>query len=146
VTVEALLGELRARRVAVRWIGERLRLEAPRGILTAELRAALTANREALRAALRAGELPDPALDEEPLAETRERLGAVLIRSPRFGAVWMVLDPCAAPELEAEEQAREEPRPVLLAEDVARLRGKPDAAVRAALERLRAFPGARVVS
>lgn len=99
-----------------------------------------------IRARREASSSESPPVESAPITETRERLGAVLVRSPHFGEVWVVLDPCEAPELEAEEQAREEPRPVLHVEDVARLRGKPEAAVRAALETLRAFPGARVVS
>lgn len=86
------------------------------------------------------------ALDAAPITETREFLGAVLIASPKFGEVWIALEPSMAPKLEAEERARQDPRPVLLAEDVARLREKSEAAIQATLEVLRAFPRARVTS
>jgi hypothetical protein len=89
------------------------------------------------------GELPE--LADAPLIEVREQLGAVLIRSPRFGEVWVVLEPSMAPELAAEEAGRAEPRPVLLAEDVARLRLKSAEMIRAALTVLATFPGARLI-
>ena len=69
----------------------------------------------------------------------------MLIRSPRFGEVWVVLELGMAPELVAEEAGREEPGPVLVAEDVARLRGKPDEMVRAVLAVVAVFPSARLV-
>lgn len=77
--------------------------------------------------------------------ETRERLGAVLMRSRLFGELWLALDPCALPELEAEESERPDPRPVLTADDVLRLRGKSDEAIQFTLEVCRAIPGARVL-
>jgi hypothetical protein len=84
-------------------------------------------------------------LDGAPIVETREQIGAVLIRSPRFGEVWMVLEPSIAPEIVAEESGRAEPRPVLLAKDVARLRGKSDEMIRATLAVLATFPDARLI-
>ena len=50
-----------------------------------------------------------------------------------------------ADRLAAEEGARSRPRPVLTPEDIARLAGKSDAMVAAALEVARTFPGSRVV-
>ena len=44
-----------------------------------------------------------------------------------------------------EEAGRREPRAGLTPDDIAALRGKPDAAVRAALEMARTFQGARVI-
>ena len=87
----------------------------------------------------------DQALDEAAIADARARVGAVLVDSHRFGQVWIALDPCLVPDLHAEEQARGVPRPVLLVEDVARLRGKPERAVRAVLQAAAVFPGVRVV-
>ena len=84
-------------------------------------------------------------LKEAPIAETRLEPGAVLIESPRFGPVWIALTPGMADELRAEEAQRSEPRPVLLADDLAKLRGKSEAAVRTALEVARVFGPARVV-
>jgi hypothetical protein len=88
---------------------------------------------------------PASELTDAPVVAAREQLGAVLVRSPRFGEVWVVLEPSMAPELAAEEAGRVEPRPVLLAEDVAHLRGKSDQMVRAALAVLAVFPGARLI-
>ncbi len=82
---------------------------------------------------------------EAPILDAEEQLGAVLLRSPRYGEVWVALDPCIASELQAEEQARETPRPVLLVEDVARLRGQSPEAVQAVLRVAAAFPEARVI-
>jgi hypothetical protein len=87
---------------------------------------------------------PASELADAPVVAAREQLGAVLIRSPRFGEVWVVLEPSMATELIAEEAGRGEPRPVLLAEDLARLVGRPDEMIRAALAVLATFPGARV--
>jgi hypothetical protein len=144
--VQSLVESLRTRGVELELDGPRLRWRAPKGTVTAADLAALREAKAALLQVL-AREVPEPrlALEESPATQTRERLGAALIRSPRFGEVWVVLDPCALPELEAEETARPEPRPILLAEDVARLRGKSETAIRAALEVARAFPGSRVV-
>ena len=76
----------------------------------------------------------------------REVIAAVLIRSRRFGCeVWIALVPGMADEIRVEEQRRPDPRPVLTVEDTARLRGKPEAAVRALLEVAGAFPGSRVI-
>lgn len=84
-------------------------------------------------------------MGDPEVIETREQVGAVLIRSPRFGEVWVALEPGMAPELVAEEAARAEPRPVLLAEDVAKLRGKSEEMIRATLAVLGTFPGARLI-
>jgi len=80
-----------------------------------------------------------------PIPDARERVGAVLIRSRRFGELWLVLADRQLEELEAEEARRPDPRPILHVEDVARLRGMPEAAIRAALEAARVWPGARLV-
>ena len=77
-------------------------------------------------------------------AEHREKPGAVRLES-RFGSIWIALNLSMAAELQAEEQARETPRPVLLPEDVASLRGKSQAMVRGALNVLAEFPGTKVI-
>ncbi|WP_324718205.1 hypothetical protein U7230_07060 [Carboxydochorda subterranea] len=48
----ALLHALRARGIVLSAVGERLRVEAPRGLVTPELRAALTAHKAAILALL----------------------------------------------------------------------------------------------
>ena len=50
-----------------------------------------------------------------------------------------------AAELRAEEAQRSEPRPVLLPDDIANLRGKSEAAIKAALQVAGVFPGAKVI-
>jgi hypothetical protein len=72
-------------------------------------------------------------------------IGAVRIRTAKFGSIWLALDETTAEKLRAEEQQREHPRPVLMEEDVAHLENKSEEAVRAALEIIRAFPGARIL-
>jgi hypothetical protein len=85
----------------------------------------------------------NPIVDAR-LLEARCEIGAVRLHGP-LGELWVCLDPCALPRLVAEEAALEVPRPVLLAEDVARLRGKSDEAIQGALEVIRSFPGGRVL-
>ena len=89
--------------------------------------------------------IADLTTTSDPILDPEEKIGAVLLRSPRYGEVWLALDACAVPELRVAEQARETPRPVLLAEDVARLRGRSPEAVQAVLRVAAAFPGARVI-
>ena len=52
--------------------------------------------------------------------------------------------PSVADELRIEEAARDMPRPVLDPADIAALRGKPEAAVRVALEVFRIFGEAKI--
>ena len=77
--------------------------------------------------------------------EPAEEIGAVLIRSPRFGEVWVALDPSLIDELASEERARPRPRPVLSAADLALLAGKPEAMLRAVLKVAATFPGTWVL-
>jgi hypothetical protein len=79
-------------------------------------------------------------LDGAPLVEVRERIGAVRLRSPVLGDVWLALDAGTATELEAEEAGV----PVLRPSDLGGLRGKSPETLRAVLATLAAFPGARV--
>ena len=68
-----------------------------------------------------------------------------LVRRNRRGAEMRLEINRLADELRAEEAQRPDPRPVVLPEDVTQFRGKPPEAIQAALEVIRAFPGARVV-
>ena len=93
-------------------------------------------------------DLPGPAtgLEADPILAVRHQLGAVLIRSRRFACdVWVVLDQATAAEILAEEARRDDPRPVFQPCDIAALRGKSEAAVRAALDVARTFAGSRFV-
>jgi hypothetical protein len=84
-------------------------------------------------------------IDEEEPPLKAAQIGAVRIRTKKFGSIWLALDETTADELRAEEQQREHPRPVLMEEDVAHLENKSEEAIRAALEVIRAFPGARIL-
>lgn len=108
---------------------------APSWLLDHDLRAEIRANRDALLALVVERDLADPSAHP----------AAALVRSRGYGEVWLVLDPSAVDALAAEEALREHPRPILRAEDIARLRGKPETAIRAVLETARVWPGARVV-
>jgi hypothetical protein len=87
-----------------------------------------------------------PALDLQSavITESREQIGAVLLRSPRYGEVWVVLEGSLLGELRAEEQERPDPRPVRTTDQVLRLRGKSEAATRAVLNTLAVFPEAEI--
>jgi hypothetical protein len=114
----------------------------PSSVLTDDLRAAVRANRDALVKALRPESFE---LAGAPVVETREQIGAVRLRSPKYGDVWVVLEPSMALELVAEEAAQEDPCPVLLAEDVVKLRGKSEEMIHASLAVLAVFSGARLI-
>jgi hypothetical protein len=145
VSAAALLAELRRRGIEPRADGDSLRLSGPRSAIASLDLTALRASKARLLAELRGAESEVPFLpDDGVVTGFRERLGAVLVRS-RFGEVWLALDPCMLGSLAAEESARPDPRAVLRVEDALRLRGKPDAAIRGALEVARAFPGVQVL-
>ena len=57
MTPSQLLADLQTRGIRVTVAGERLRVDAPRGALTADLRAKLTANKSQILAQLRQGNL-----------------------------------------------------------------------------------------
>jgi hypothetical protein len=83
-------------------------------------------------------------LEEAPAIAAREQIGAVLLRSPQYGEVWVVLEGSLLGELRAEEQERPDPRAVLRTDQILRLRGKSEAAIRAVLNTLAAFPEAEI--
>jgi len=142
VTAEALLQELQSRGVQLTPEGDRIRYRAPRGALTPELRARLSEHKGEVLSVLQGqGEL----LESAPAIEVRQQTGAVLIGSPRFGEIWLALDPCLAGQLRAEESQQARPRPVLTTADLARLEGKPAGVVDAMLDTLAAFPDAAVL-
>jgi hypothetical protein len=141
--VGELLSDLRRRGVSIQVRGEHIAVE-PASRLTEADRKAIRSHKEALLAELE--DLARSDLLGAPIEGVREQVGAVLVRSPCYGEIWLALDACVVGEIAAEESSQARPRPVLLVGDVARLRGKPEAMIRAALEVARAFPGARVVS
>ena len=143
MTPAALLSDLRRRGVKLTAEGDQLRYRAPRGTLRPTDLEALRAHKRSLLDALREAAAED--LAEAPIIESRPEIDAILITSPTYGEVWVAFSEAAAEEIRAEESQRPKPRPVLLPSDIARLRGKSEAAVRAALEVARTLPGARVV-
>lgn len=140
----AILSELRARGVRLELRGDRLLWRAPNEVPGELLEAARQQRAELVELLREASNAPQ--IGDGDLLVSRERLGAVLIRSPRFGEVCLALDPCMPPELVAEEDANEDPRPVLLPEDLVRLRGRSPRTIATSLEVLRRFPGARMQS
>ncbi len=148
MSVSTLLLDLRRRGVRLIPDGDSLRCRGPRGALTEADLAALREHKPEVLKQLRQTASIDALLlagDAEPILEIRQEPGAVVIESPRFGPVWIVLDARLLDELRAEEAERSEPRPVLTSADIAALRGKSETAVRASLEVARVFPCARVL-
>jgi len=116
---------------------------SPASVLTDALRTEIRAHKTELVQVLRE---EDGHLESAPALEVRrQQIGAVLIASPRFGEVWLCLDPCLAGQLRAEESQQPSPRPVLTVEELTHLRGKPPALVEAMLNTFAAFPGAAVL-
>jgi hypothetical protein len=148
VTGARLLHDLRARGVRVEASGpDGIRLLVPPGALGPQQLEQLRPRKADLLDALRAEALAIKAGDlaEAPVVEARSEVGAVLVRSERYGEAWIVLDARLDGELLAEEAARPEPRPVLALGDVLKLKGKPEATIRAVLAMSRVFTGARLV-
>ena len=142
MTAEALLHELHSRGVQLTPEGDRIRYRAPRGALTPDLKARLREHKGEVLAVLQgqAG-----LFDLGSALEIRQEIGAVLVASPRFGQVWLALDPCMEGQLRAEESQRTDPRPVLTTADLAQLEGRPAVMISAMLATIAAFPGSRVV-
>ena len=135
-----LLSDLRRRGVELTAEGDRLHYRAPRGVLSPNLLADLRSHKTEILAELtRLGESTSAAALESGVP------AAFLIDSPRYGSVWVATDAGVAAAIRVEEQQRERPRPVLMADDVAHLEHKPEKAIRGALEIIRAFPGARII-
>ncbi len=127
---QAILMALRQRGATVRALeGGRVEVN-PRRVLDDDLRQAIRSHKSELLAEL----------------ATREQIGAMLIRSNRFGReVWIALAGDVAAKLYVEESGRPDPRPVLLPTDLDWLASKSTRAARAALAVIAAFPGADVL-
>jgi hypothetical protein len=141
VNPAALLYDLRRRGVELSADADRLRYRAPRGVLSPDLLADLRAHKSEVLAELARGQGEFEADAQFPEAGPP---GAVLVDSPRFGEVWVALTDEMAVSLQDEEQRREAPRPVLVPEDLARLQGRSQEAIRAVLNVVAVFPGARI--
>lgn len=82
-------------------------------------------------------EIPDYHDPDDP--------GAVLIRSPEHGEVWVTFSGRLHTALLAEESVRPNPRPVLFSGEVRKLQGRSPAMIKAAIDVLKTFPGSRIV-
>jgi len=141
MNVTSLLSELHSLGVTLEAHGDRLRFR-PVSAVPPDLVEHLRANKQEVLAHLER----HPATDKAPTTlEALSQIGAVLIRTARFGSVWLAIDQGTADEIRAEEQQREKPCPVLMADDVAHMEIKSERAIRGALEVIKAFPGARIV-
>ena len=146
----ALVEALERRGVRLIPDGERLRVAPASRLSPAELEA-VRQSKEELLGLLRDRDLGAALPFSGQAVEPREQLGAVLLRSPDHGEVWVVLADAerVRADLVAEERQREtrgaEPRPVLLLAEVARMRGMDRDLIRALLNVRVAFAGAEVV-
>ena len=142
MNVTSLLSELHSLGVTLEARGDQLRFR-PVNAVPPDLVEHLRANKEEVLAHLERR----PKTDEGPATlEALSQIGAILIRTAKFGPVWVAMDPATADEIRAEERQRDEPCPVLAPEDVTHLEHKSDEAIRGALEVIRAFPSARITN
>ena len=140
MNVASLLDELHSLGVTLEARGDRLRFR-PINAVPPDLVEHLRANKEELLAHLERR----PLTEEAPTTlEALSQIGAVLIRTAKFGSVWLAIDQATADEIRAEERQSEKPCPVLMAGDVAHLEIKSERAIRGALEIIRMFPGTRI--
>jgi hypothetical protein len=141
----SLLDELHSLGVTLEARGDRLRFR-PVNAVPPELVEHLRANKEEVLAHLERHPEPQAEADKDRATlEALSQIGAVLIRSRKFGSVWLALDQATANELREEESQHDEPCPVLTAEDLDHLETMSERAVRAALEIIATFPGSRIV-
>lgn len=141
--VADLLVDLERRGVTLELRGDRLAWRAPQGAVTPELVEVLARHKAELVELL---ESPDVCTPDALAPEPRQL--AFLVRSGWGDEVLVVKDEAAAELALAEELdlAEDERRPVLLADDLAALRGKPRELVQAAVEVARHFPGCRITT
>ena len=137
---QEILATLQQRGATVRALQDGRLEVAPRRVLDDELRAAIRSHKRELLA-----ELPQCGDSSEAAALESGVPAAFLVDSPRYGGVWVATDSGVAAAIRVEEQHRDQPRPVVMLDDMAHLGSKPEKAIRGALEVIRAFPGARIV-
>ncbi len=135
-----LIADLRRRGVELTAEGDRLRYRAPRGVLSPELLADLRSHKLELLAELtQCGDSSETAALESGVP------AAFLVGSPRYGEVWVATDAGVAAAIRVEEQHRDQPRPVVMPDDMARLQGKSPEAIQSVLNLFAVFPGAKVL-
>jgi hypothetical protein len=140
VTAKALLEDLRGRGARITASGGRLRVDAPRGVLSRQLQEEIRGRKsEILR--LIGGHREPTAVEEiadGPVAASREEVAAVRIRSSKFGDVWLAHDRETVLRIAAEGHGL----PVLTVDEVLQLRGKDRALIQAILDVKAVFPSA----
>ena len=165
----ALLAALEARGVRLMAVGQTLRVDAPRGVLTTADREALLAHKAAVLAALRAeaSRASTTEMSASLTAAERDRLAAEAAGGDRLAQLvveatacspepvawrlssrrldrelWVARDGAAAAALDAD--GARAGLPVVLADDLERLRDFDDRRLDDLLDVLRHFPGARI--
>jgi hypothetical protein len=131
MTVTSLLAELHSLGVTLEAQGDQLRFR-PVDAVPPDLLEHLRANKEEVIALLEHDPEPQAEADKDRATlEALSQIGAVLIRSRKFGSVWLALDQANANELREEESQYDEPCPVLTAEDLDHLETMSERAIRA---------------
>ena len=138
---QAILMALRQRGATVRALeGGRVEVN-PRRVLDDELRQAIRSHKRELLA-----ELTHQCEDWAGAAALKSGVpAAFLVDSPRFGEVWVATDAGVAAAIRVDEQHRDQPRPVVMPDDMARMQGKSPEAIQSALNVFAVFPGAKVL-
>lgn len=132
MTAAALLAELRNRGAAVAVAGARLRIEAPAGTVTPEIREELAAHKpELLRL------LSTPTLDADA-----GHVAAVKLRNTAIGDVWLIADAAA---LADHPDIIRSQLPVFFFDEIEQLHGKTPAELKAIGMIKAIFPTGRVL-
>jgi hypothetical protein len=139
MTAAGFLASLRACGATVAAVGDRLRIEAPAGMVTQELREALAAHKPELIRLLSA-----PSFDPDAVDLIAGTIAAVLIRSAVLdGALlWLVAD---ADALAEHPDILRAGLPVFFFDEVEQLRGKTPAELKAIAMVKAEFPTSRVL-
>lgn len=132
MTADVLLTELRNRGAALTVVGDRLRVEAPVGVLSPEIRTALAAYKAELLSLLRT-----PTLD----ADAGE-LAAVKLRNTVIGDLWLVAD---TGTLAKHPDILRAGLPVFFFDELEQLRGKTPAELKAIGMVKAEFPTSRML-
>ncbi len=137
---QEILATLQQRGATVRALQDGRLEVAPRRVLNDELRVAIRSHkREILTELTQCGDSAEAASLKSGVP------AAFLVDSPRYGEVWVATDVGVAAAIRVEEQRRDQPRPVVMLDDMVRLQGKSPEAIQSALNVFAVFPGAKVI-
>ena len=143
MTAGGLLEELRARGARITVQGDRLRVEAPKGVVSPEIQKRLRRRKLEILRLLANREEPQP-VDEftnGAISETREQFAAVRIRSRTYGEVWLARDAETAAEIAAEGHGL----PILTFDEITMLRRMSRRRLRTFLTVKSVFSGSRLI-